>query len=135
MLSIRDRGDRRARGAASRQHPRAFARPPKRPSSGASFRPQTAAKQLSQEREVRMLVRLVCGAALSCAWAAGPLPGHPPATRIYEEFVAESAGAQGIPKKRAPRVIVRESGYTAKAMPRRYWGLMQITYPTAKSMG
>jgi soluble lytic murein transglycosylase-like protein len=82
-----------------------------------------------------MLVRLVCAAALSCAWTAGALAADPPANRNYEEIVAEYARAHGIPEKLVHRVIVRESGYNAKAMHRRYWGLMQITYPTAKSMG
>ncbi|MBV8849102.1 MAG: lytic transglycosylase domain-containing protein [Methylobacteriaceae bacterium] len=82
-----------------------------------------------------MLVRLVCAAALSCVSAAAALAADPPAHRKYEEMVAAYARAHGVPEKLVHRVIVRESGYNAKAMHSHYWGLMQITYPTAKSMG
>src|SRR5947209_2000334 len=82
-----------------------------------------------------MLVRLVFAAALSCASTAAALAaGQPPSSR-YDEMVAEYARAHGLPEKLVHRVIMRESGYNARAMHRRYWGLMQITYPTAKSMG
>jgi soluble lytic murein transglycosylase-like protein len=81
-----------------------------------------------------MLVRLGFAAALSCASTAALAAGQPPTSR-YDEMVAEYARAHGLPEKLVHRVIMRESGYNAKAMNRRYWGLMQITYPTARSMG
>src|SRR5947209_15279316 len=82
-----------------------------------------------------MQVRQVFASALSCATTAAALAaGQPPSSR-YDEMVAEYARAHGLPEKLVHRVIMRESGYNAKAMHRRYWGLMQITYPTAKSMG
>jgi soluble lytic murein transglycosylase-like protein len=81
-----------------------------------------------------MLVRLVFAATLSCASTAALAAGQPPTSR-YDEMVAEYARAHGLPEKLVHRVIMRESGYNAKAMNRRYWGLMQITYPTARSMG
>jgi hypothetical protein len=81
-----------------------------------------------------MLVRLICAAALSCASTAA-LAASKAFPEKYDEMVAEYARAHGIPEKLVQRVIVRESGYNPKAMHRRYWGLMQITYPTAKSMG
>jgi soluble lytic murein transglycosylase-like protein len=81
-----------------------------------------------------MLVRLGFAAALSCASTAALAAGQPPTSR-YDEMVAEYARAHGLPEKLVHRVIMRESGYNAKAMNRRYWGLLQITYPTARSMG
>jgi soluble lytic murein transglycosylase-like protein len=81
-----------------------------------------------------MLVRLGFAAALSCASTAALAAGQPPTSR-YDEMVAEYARAHGLPETLVHRVIMRESGYNAKAMHRRYWGLMQITYPTARSMG
>jgi soluble lytic murein transglycosylase-like protein len=82
-----------------------------------------------------MLVRLVFAAALSCASTAAALAAGQPPTSRYDEMVAEQARTHGLPEKLVHRVIMRESRYNAKAMHRRYWGLMQITYPTAKSMG
>jgi soluble lytic murein transglycosylase-like protein len=82
-----------------------------------------------------MLVRLVFAAALSCASTTAALAAGQPPTSRYDEMVAEHARAHGLPEKLVHRVIMRESGYNAKAMHYRYWGLMQITYPTAKSMG
>ena len=82
-----------------------------------------------------MLVRLVFAAALSCASTAAALAAGQPPTSRYDEMVAEQARTHGLPEKLVHRVIMRESRYDAKAMHRRYWGLMQITYPTARSMG
>jgi hypothetical protein len=82
-----------------------------------------------------MLLRLVFAAALSCASTAAALAAATAPAEKYQDIVAEYARAHGIPEKLVHRVIVRESGYNAKAMHHRYWGLMQITYPTAKSMG
>ncbi|MBV9393192.1 MAG: lytic transglycosylase domain-containing protein [Methylobacteriaceae bacterium] len=82
-----------------------------------------------------MLLRIVTAAALSCASTAAVLAAAKGPAEKYQEMVAEYARAHGIPEKLVHRVIVRESGYNAKAMHHRYWGLMQITYPTAKSMG
>ena len=82
-----------------------------------------------------MLVRLACAAALSCASTAAALAAGQPPTSRYDEMVAEHARAHGLPEKLVHRVILRESRYNARAMHSRYWGLMQITYATAKSMG
>lgn len=82
-----------------------------------------------------MLLRLVTAAAVSCASTAAVLAAPKGAAEKYQEMVTEYARAHGISEKLVHRVIVRESGYNAKAMHHRYWGLMQITYPTAKSMG
>jgi soluble lytic murein transglycosylase-like protein len=82
-----------------------------------------------------MLVRLGFAAALSCAsMAAAHAAGQPPTSR-YDDMVAEHARTHGLPEKLVHRVIMRESGYNPKAMHYRYWGLMQITYATARSMG
>jgi soluble lytic murein transglycosylase-like protein len=82
-----------------------------------------------------MLVRLGFAATLLCAsTVAGLAAGQPPTSR-YDEIVAEHARAHGLPEKLVHRVIMRESRYNPKAMHYRYWGLMQITYATARSMG
>ncbi|MBV9064961.1 MAG: lytic transglycosylase domain-containing protein [Methylobacteriaceae bacterium] len=82
-----------------------------------------------------MLVRLACAVALLCASTAAALAAGQPPTSRYDEMVAEHARSHGLPEKLVHRVIMRESRYNARAMHSRYWGLMQITYATAKSMG
>jgi hypothetical protein len=81
------------------------------------------------------LVRLGLAAGLGCGFVAAAFAASKSPAEKYEELVAEHAKAHGLPEKLVHRVIVRESGYNAKIMHRRYYGLMQITYPTAKSMG
>jgi Transglycosylase SLT domain len=82
-----------------------------------------------------MLVRLGFAAALLCASTlAGRAAGQPP-TDKYKDMVAEHAREHGLPESLVHRVIMRESRYNASIVHRAYWGLMQITYATAKSMG
>jgi hypothetical protein len=50
-------------------------------------------------------------------------------------LIAKQAKRHGIPESLIHRVIVRESRYRPTAMNRIYFGLMQITYATARSMG
>jgi soluble lytic murein transglycosylase-like protein len=82
-----------------------------------------------------MLVRLFCAAALSCASTAAVQAAGQPPTDKYKDMVAEHAREHGLPEKLVHRVIMRESRYNANVVHRAYWGLMQITYATAKSMG
>ncbi len=82
-----------------------------------------------------MLVRLGFAAVLCACSAAAASAADPAANRKYEDLVAEHAKEHGLPEKLVHRVIMRESRYNAKIVHRRYYGLMQITYPTAKSMG
>ncbi len=57
---------------------------------------------------------------------------HPDA---YDALIAEQAKRHGLPESLIHRVIVRESRYIPTALNRIYYGLMQITYATARSMG
>jgi soluble lytic murein transglycosylase-like protein len=82
-----------------------------------------------------MLVRLGFAAALSCACSAASLAAGQPPTSKYKEMVAEHAKEHGLPETLVHRVIMRESRYNASVVHRAYWGLMQITYATARSMG
>jgi hypothetical protein len=82
-----------------------------------------------------MLVRLGFAAALTCASTAAALAAGQTSSTKYEDLVAEHAKAHGLPEKLVHRVIVRESRYNASVVHRAYWGLMQITYATARSMG
>jgi soluble lytic murein transglycosylase-like protein len=82
-----------------------------------------------------MLVRLGFAAALTCACSAATLAAGQPPTEKYKDMVAEHAKEHGLPETLIHRVIMRESRYNASVVHRAYWGLMQITYATAKSMG
>jgi soluble lytic murein transglycosylase-like protein len=50
-------------------------------------------------------------------------------------LIAKYAAIYEVPESLIRRVIVRESGYNAKARNGPYYGLMQISYATAQSMG
>jgi soluble lytic murein transglycosylase-like protein len=66
----------------------------------------------------------------SAAAASSPTP-HPE----LDEMIARHARHHGIPEKLVHRVVMRESRYDPKIVHSRFYGLMQITYETAKSMG
>uniref|UniRef100_UPI0038574414 transglycosylase SLT domain-containing protein n=1 Tax=Rhizobium terrae TaxID=2171756 RepID=UPI0038574414 len=71
-----------------------------------------------------------------------PAPGEPmPATAAdappeLSKLIKRYAGLYGVPESLVHRVVHRESRYDPKAYHKNgYWGLMQIKYSTAKSMG
>jgi soluble lytic murein transglycosylase-like protein len=73
-----------------------------------------------------------CFIALTLASAAGA--DTPERARI-NDAVKRYAAQHGVPESLIHRVIKRESGYRPHAHNRLYYGLMQISYPTAKAMG
>ncbi|WP_093001243.1 lytic transglycosylase domain-containing protein [Rhizobium sp. NFR07] len=71
-----------------------------------------------------------------------PAPGEPmPETAAdapsdLKKLIHRYAGLYGVPESLVHRVVHRESKYDPKAYHKNgYWGLMQIKYSTAKSMG
>jgi soluble lytic murein transglycosylase-like protein len=71
-----------------------------------------------------------------------PAPGDPipstasGATPELVRLIKRYAGLYGVPESLVHRVVHRESKYDPKAYHKNgYWGLMQIKYATAKSMG
>ncbi len=71
-----------------------------------------------------------------------PAPGDPlPVTAAdapadLAKLIKHYAGVYGVPESLVHRVVHRESRYNPKAYHKNgYWGLMQIKYATAKSMG
>jgi soluble lytic murein transglycosylase-like protein len=68
----------------------------------------------------------VCSVAI-----ASSLAPHPE----LDEMIARHARIHGIPERLIHRVVMRESRYNPRIVHSRYYGLMQITYATAKSMG
>ncbi len=53
----------------------------------------------------------------------------------YDELIARQAKIHGVPEALIHRVVMRESRYHQEVMHKRFYGLMQITYQTAQSMG
>lgn len=68
---------------------------------------------------------------LSSAAVAASLP-HPGA---LDALIAHYAMMHGIPARLVHRIIARESGYNAHVVHLKFYGLMQITYQSARSMG
>lgn len=98
------------------------------------------------------IVALAAGLVLSgCSAATIGLKGNPPLPAKHaslapvvvtatqpsnmDGLIAKYADLYGVPESLIRRVIVRESGYNAKARNGPYYGLMQISYATAISMG
>jgi soluble lytic murein transglycosylase-like protein len=50
-------------------------------------------------------------------------------------LIAHYARIHGIPVSLVRRVVAKESGYEPAAFNHRFYGLMQVTYRTARSMG
>ena len=67
-----------------------------------------------------------------CSAAYATESEHPQA---LDDLIAHFARVHGIPESLVHRVVKRESGYNPHIVHRRYYGLMQITYQTAHSMG
>ena len=75
-------------------------------------------------------------AALAAAFAAPvALAASDAQHPELDALIARYARMHGIPERLVHRVVVRESRYNPTAFHRRYYGLMQITYETAKGMG
>ena len=97
---------------------------------------------------------IVAGLLSGCSGAMAPtlhnlLPGRAPGPqpmalaevkpaggpRAMDPLIAKYAAAYDVPESLIRRIIVRESGYNPRARNGPYWGLMQIRYDTARSMG
>jgi soluble lytic murein transglycosylase-like protein len=72
------------------------------------------------------LAASICSAALAD-------PAHH--SQALEDLIARYAHRHGVPEHLVRRVILRESGYNPTAVNGRFYGLMQITYQTARGMG
>ncbi len=79
---------------------------------------------------VAVAVAVLCSAALAQDRLAED--GKAPA---LDPLIAHYAHKHGVPEHLVRRVIARESGYNPAAFNHRFYGLMQITYVTARGMG
>ena len=85
---------------------------------------------------LRLPFRLVaCGLALFSICASARAGEEPPHSAELDAAIIAQAKRHGVPEKLVRRIVMRESRYNARARNHSFWGLMQISYPTAKSMG
>lgn len=79
---------------------------------------------------------LVSAGSLSPSRArADAAANEPPHSAALDAAIAAAAKRHGVPERLVRRIIMRESKYNPRAHNRAFWGLMQISYPTARSMG
>ena len=71
-------------------------------------------------------------AALACSSGFAATPEHPAA---YDEFIARQAAKHGVPERLVHRIVMRESRYNPRVVHNHCFGMMQIKYGTARSMG
>ena len=64
-----------------------------------------------------------------------PIPMPPPGHGDIDILIARYSDQYKVPEPLIRRIIARESGYNPRARNGPYYGLMQIRYDTAKSMG
>jgi soluble lytic murein transglycosylase-like protein len=55
--------------------------------------------------------------------------------KIYDDFIAHQAQMHGVPEPLVHRILRRESRYNPRLVHNHCFGLMQIKYATARSMG
>ena len=89
----------------------------------------------SSTRRAGPLRLSACGLALVLASASARAAEEPAHSAALDEAIIKSAARHGVPEKLVRRIVMRESRYNPEARNHKYWGLMQISYPTAKSMG
>ncbi len=81
-----------------------------------------------------MTFKLAVGLAAACLCSAAyAAEAEHPAE--LDALIAHYAKIHGVPEGLVRHVCKRESGYNPRLVHRRFYGLMQITYQTARSMG
>lgn len=90
---------------------------------------------LSTRTRAKAVLLALCGAAGLAFCASVQAAQEPPHPQALDDAIVAAAKRHGVPEHLVRRIIMRESKYNPKARNRLYWGLMQISYPTAKSMG
>ena len=58
-----------------------------------------------------------------------------PHSAELDAAIVRAAKRHGVPEHLVRRIVMRESRYNPRARNHSFWGLMQISYPTARSMG
>lgn len=74
-------------------------------------------------------------AAASTAIGGAAIAQEPPHSAELDAAIIRAAKRHGVPEHLVRRIVMRESRYNPRARNHSFWGLMQISYPTARSMG
>jgi soluble lytic murein transglycosylase-like protein len=82
-------------------------------------------------RNLLLALAAACWGSVASA-ASRPDPQH---SQALDQLIAHYANVYGVPERLVHRVVQRESGYNPHAMHNAFYGLMQITYQTARGMG
>ena len=85
-----------------------------------------------RQRPVLALVLLAAAAATIGGVATAQEPQH---SAELDAAIIRAAKRHGVPEHLVRRIVMRESRYNPRARNHSFWGLMQISYPTARSMG
>ena len=92
----------------------------------------SAAPHAARRRPRLALVALTAVAAAIGSVASAQEPPH---SAELDAAIVRAAKRHGVPEHLVRRIVMRESRYNPRARNHSFWGLMQISYPTAKSMG
>ena len=91
--------------------------------------------RLAPRTKTQTAILSLCAAAGLLFGAAAHAVEEPPHPAALDDAIIAAAKRHGVPEHLVRRIIMRESKYNPLARNHLYWGLMQISYPTAKSMG
>ncbi len=97
----------------------------------AALRPHSRGQSTAMTSPLPRSIIVGVAATLLCS-AAAAAESH---ASNFDPLITRYAHRHGIPEHLLHRLIAKESGYNAAACTRRYYGLMQITYVTARGMG
>ncbi len=82
------------------------------------------------------MVRITAlGLALVCLHHGVARADEPAHSAELDAMIMRQAKRHGVPETLVRRIVMRESRYNPRARNHSFWGLMQISYPTARSMG
>ena len=73
--------------------------------------------------------------AATAGIGGGAIAQEPPHSAELDAAIIRAAKRHGVPEHLVRRIVMRESRYNPRARNHSFWGLMQISYPTARSMG
>ncbi len=81
------------------------------------------------------MLRFVCCAIAALLMSAAFTARAAERPMAYDLIIAKHAKANGVPEAFVHRIVMRESRYNPGVVRNRCYGLMQIKYATARSMG
>ena len=92
---------------------------------------------LSTARARRRLlaIALALVAAAPAVIGSSAIAQEMPHSAEIDAAIVRAAKRHGVPEHLVRRIVMRESRYNPRARNHSFWGLMQISYPTARSMG